>query len=450
MKMSGQRNLESEGIKMHRLATELFPLHRSMTGQGVRATFEILAKHVPLTVEEIPSGTPVFDWHVPQEWRIRDAFIADEQGRRVVDYSESNLHVANGSIPIAANMSWNELRPHIHHLPDQPDLLPYRTTFFRDSWGFSVKRAQLETLRNGGPWNVEIDSEYFDGHMSLGEINVPGSTDETVLIHCHTCHPSLANDNLSGIVIATQLAQSLLNIDRRLTYRFVFAPATIGPIAWLAQRTRDELERIRHGLVLTLLGDSAPFTYKRTSSGTALIDRLVPKVLGDLDVPHQILDFEPGGYDERQYGSPGIDLPVGRFTRSVHGEFPEYHTSADDLTFIQPKFLAESLHACRSILNSLEGVCFPINQFPFGEPQLGRRGIFRAFGERDDRGQLQEAMMWVLHLANGRNDSIEIANRADLPLHCVTDAIDLLRSHHVITTSDTANRNAFDQIVRGR
>ncbi len=436
-------DIDAEGHQMHRLAAELFPLHRSVTGQAVRSTHEILSRVIPLTVTEVPSGTDVFDWTIPQEWRIRDAFIADSDGRRVVDYADSNLHIVNGSRPVQKQMSWDELEPHLHSVPDQPSVIPYRTAFFRDTWGFCVTASQRNQLRQGGPWQVVIDADFFDGSLTLAESQLDGSSDETVLFHCHTCHPSLANDNLSGIVVATHLIKYLRTRDLRLSYRFVFAPATIGAIAWLAHQSRSSLDRIKHGLVLTLLGDTQPFTYKQSRRGDAIIDRLVPRVLRDIGLSNRVKPYSPTGYDERQYGSPGIDLPVGCLSRSVHGEFPEYHTSADNLNFVRPENLGESLRACIEIVNGLEANIFPINRFPMGEPQLGRHGIFRAFGEKDDRGLFQTAMMWILNLGDGEHDLLSIAERSELPLSVIGGAIEILSTHGLIDTSGISDRESF-------
>jgi aminopeptidase-like protein len=435
--------MQTLGLEMHRLAEELFPLHRSITGDGLRSTLDILARHLPLHVTEVPSGSEVFDWTVPQEWRMADAYIADASGSRIVDYRQSNLHVVNYSRPVRERMSWNQLRPHIHTLAEQGDLIPYRTAYFRDSWGFCVNQSQYQRLADGGPWEVVIDAEFFDGSLTLAECRLAGATDETVLLHCHTCHPSLANDNLSGIVVATQLARYLETRDRRLSYRFVFAPATIGAITWLALQSRSERDQVKHGLVLTLLGDGAPFTYKQSRAESATIDRLVQKVLEESDVPYHIRPFAPTGYDERQYGSPGIDLAVGRLTRSVHGEFPEYHTSADNLDLVRPENLAASLQVCVAVVDALEANVYPLNNHPCGEPQLGRYGIFRAFGEQDDRGRLQEAMMWILNLADGRNDLLAIAQRSGLTFPDLHRAITLLQSHNLVISRNRSCREEF-------
>lgn len=440
-----QTTSRNEGAEMHQLASELFPLHRSITGAGVRATFEILKRHIPMTVTEVPTGTKVFDWTIPQEWRIRDAFIADTAGSRVVNYADSNLHVLNYSRPWNTVMAWDELQPYIHTIPDRPDVIPYRTAYFRDLWGFCVNGAQYKRLQDGGPWKVVVDTEFFDGALTLAECTLAGASRETVVFHCHTCHPSLANDNLSGVVVATYLANYLSTKNHRYTYRFVFAPATIGAIAWLALQSNADRQNIRHGLVLTLLGDDAPFTYKKTRSESATIDRLVTHILGSSESPHRVRRFTPDGYDERQFGSPGIDLPIGRLSRSVHNEFPEYHTSSDNLEFVQPACLAESLAVGIEIVDALESNTYPVNRNPCGEPQLGQHGIFRAFGEQDDRGRLQKAMMWVLNLADGQHDLLSIAERSKLSFNDVARAAELLSSHDLVEHADGPSPEQFQK-----
>lgn len=421
------------GESMHRLATRLFPFHRSISGEGARDTFAELARHIPLQVTEVPTGTAVFDWTVPREWRIRDAYIADQDGLRIVDYRQSNLHVVNHSLPIHARLDWEQLRPHLHTDEHSPHTIPYRTGYFRDIWGFCVTAQQYESLRGGGPWEVVIDAEFLDGSLTLAECELSGTSSESVVLHCHTCHPSLANDNLSGIVVATELAKRLQLREHYYTYRFVFVPATIGAISWLALRSAEELRQIRHGLVLTLLGDGAPFTFKQTRNEESTLNRLVPLVLAANNFPCRVERFEPIGYDETQYASPGLNLPVGRLSRSTHGRFPEYHTSADNLQFIQPANLAESLRACEVIIEGLENNIFPISNCPSGEPQLGRRGLYRAFGERDDRGELQPAIMWLLNLADGMHDLVAIAERSGISFEVIVQAAEMLISHQLIT-----------------
>ncbi len=437
------------GSHMYGLAEELFPLHRSITGEGVRKSFELLKRTIPLKIEEVASGTRVFDWQVPQEWQVHNAWIADRDGNRVVDYQQSNLHLVNYSGPVDAWMDWQDLEPHVHSLPDMPGVIPYRTTYFRDNWGFCVTGDQLHKLRTGGPWRVLIDSQFFEGSLSLGEVQIGGRTEETMLFYCHTCHPSLANDNLSGMVVSTYLAKLLASLDLRLTYRFVFAPATIGAITWLARQSRGQLDNIKFGLVLSLLGDGQPFTYKQSRRETALIDRLVPHVMDSVAGSRNVLPFSPFGYDERQFCSAGINLPVGRLTRSVHGEFSEYHTSADNLELVTASNLADSLQFCVALVESLEANSYPVNKSPCGEVQLGRRDLYRAFGEHDDRGVLQQAMMWVLNLSDGEHDLVMMAERSKIGLRDIQRAADLLTQHDLLEHQFRADPRRFNRYLHG-
>jgi len=429
-------SLSDEGDAMLALATRLFPLHRSQTGVGLRRTLEILSEEIPIQVTELASGQTALDWEIPDEWEVRDAFIADARGERVVDYAKSNLHLVNGSQPVRAEMSWEALQSHIHVVDDQPDVIPYRTCFFRDDWGFCVTHRQHDRLRQGGPWTVQVDARYFKGSMSLGECVLPGESDQTVLFHCHTCHPSLANDNLSGIVVATYLAKHLQRMPRRYTYRLLFAPATIGVIGWLSLQTPKQIKQIRHGLVLTLLGDDAPLTYKASRDGGRPIDSIVRQVLGRRDGDFCNREFDPFGYDERQFNSPGFDLPIGRLSRSVHGEFPQYHTSGDNLELIKAGNLQDSLAAILEIVQAIEASRYPVNLKPHGEPRLGHYGIFKAFGQRDDRGDFQAAMMWVLNLADGRHSIENVIERCGLRPGLVREVTDTLAAHGLIDYHD--------------
>ncbi len=419
---------------MHQFVSELFPLHRSITGDGVRETFEHIQRFADLDVHEVATGTPVLDWEVPQEWRIRDAFIADAiSGERLIDLADSNLHVLNYSQPIDQVLDWEELEPHLVTLPDQPDLIPYRTAYFREQWGFCLSENKKLSLRDRRDARLRavVDCDFFDGSLTYGEVCFPGDSDRTALFYAHTCHPSLANDNLSGIAVATFLAQELARRSRKWTYRIVFAPATIGAITWLS-RNESLCPRIDFGLVLSLLGDDGDFTYKLSQQETSLTDRVTSHVLRTSDRRHSLRPFSPFGYDERQFNSPGFDLPVGCLTRTPPGQFSQYHTSADNLDFVSSKSLAESLAVCESIVDVIENNHVPRNLRPHGEPQLGRHGIYSAYGERDDRGQLQEAAMWVLNQANGERDLLSIATRAELPFSIVSEAADLLREHGLI------------------
>jgi aminopeptidase-like protein len=415
---------EAEPRAMMALIEELFPLCRSITGNGVRQSLEILRRHIPLEVNEIPSGTPVLDWTVPQEWNIRDAYIARDDGTHVVDFSANNLHVVQYSRPIDAVMSLSDLAPHLHSLPDEPDWIPYRTSYYNENWGFCLPHRQLSSLADG-LYRVVIDTDLAPGHLSYGELLIPGETDDTVLFSCHICHPSLANDNLSGIAVATMLGRHIQTLRPRYSYRFLFIPGTIGSLTWLA-RNEDKVESITHGLVLSCLGDAGGMTYKQSRRGNAAIDRIVAHVLHDDDVPHHIRPFIPYGYDERQYCSPGFDLPVGCLMRTPNGEYPEYHSSADNLSLLRSASLAHSLDVLRRIVAVIEGDAVYRSRNPKGEPQLGRRGLYAAMGGQRSAGYDQMALLWVLNLADGRHSLLDTAERARVPFATLRAAADAL------------------------
>lgn len=416
-----------DAARMYALVEELYPICRSITGDGVRDTLSRIERQLPapLVRSEVPTGTAVLDWTVPNEWNIRDAWIADAGGKRVVDFRACNLHVVNYSVPVRARMSLAELRPRLHTLPDHPDWIPYRTSYYAETWGFCLRQRELDALPDGD-YEVCIDSTLAPGHLSYGELVLPGEAAGEVVISSHVCHPSLCNDNLSGIAVATALARDLAaRPRRRWTYRFIFAPGTIGAITWLAQH-RDVVPRIHAGLTLMCLGSAHPFTYKRTLAGDAEIDRAATSVLRDRGAGDPIIDFFPYGYDERQYNSPGFRAPVGSLMRGRHGMFPEYHTSADDLGFISAERLAESFAVVRGVVDVLEANRRYRNLAPDGEPQLGKRGLYRATGGTNIP-DLNLAMLWVLTLSDGGRDLLAVAERAAMPFATIRVAADLLR-----------------------
>ncbi len=366
--------VRADGDAMMALIEELFPICRSITGNGLRRSLDIIGRLVPLEIHEIPSGTEVLDWTVPLEWNIRDAYIERSDGNRIIDFRENNLHVVQYSHPIDTVIPLAELKLHLHTLPDHPDWIPYRTSYYAKNWGFCLADHDRSSLPDE-PYHVVIDSDLAPGHLSYGELLIPGQTDGTVLFSCHICHPSLANDNLSGVAVATMLARHLQSLPRRYSYRFLFIPGTIGSLTWLA-RNGSAVQSISHGLVLSCLGDRGVLTYKQSRQGDAEIDRIVAHVLGHDGPPPRIRPFIPYGYDERQYCSPGFNLPVGRLTRTPNGEYPEYHSSADDLSLVRPESLAHSLSVLKQIVDVIEGDTLFRSRNPKGEPQLGRRGLY--------------------------------------------------------------------------
>ncbi|HXU63593.1 MAG TPA: DUF4910 domain-containing protein [Polyangia bacterium] len=419
-----------DGAAVYALIEELYPICRSITGDGLRETLRIIGRQIPIQLTEVPSGTPVLDWTVPPEWNIRDAYVATADGERVIDFRRHSLHVVNYSTPVRARLSLAELRPHLHAIPDHPDWIPYRTSYYAESWGFCLTQRQLDAMGDG-PYDVVIDSTLAPGHLTYGELVLPGEIEDEILISTHVCHPSLADDNLSGIAISTLLARALAaGPRRRHTLRFLYAPGTIGAITWLA-RNKDRAARIKHGMTLTCLGDGQPFTYKRSVGGHAVVDRAAAHVLGQAGLPHQLIDFFPYGYDERQYGSPGFRLPVGSLMRGRHGMFPEYHTSADNLSFVSPERLAESARVVADILDVVDGDRRYRNLQPYGEPQLGKRGLYRAMGGTNIP-DLQMAMLWVLNQSDGQTSLLDVAERAGIRFQAIHAAADLLRDHDLL------------------
>jgi len=411
---------------LHGFATELYPICRSITGEGIRETLESINKRIPLEITRVPTGTNVFDWTVPNEWNIRDAYIKDANGTRMVDFQTSNLHVVNYSTPARAIMSLAELEPHLHSLPQQPDLIPYRTSYYKQDWGFCLSHNQKSALAEGS-YEVCIDSTLAAGYLIYGECYIPGRSSDEVLISAHCCHPSLANDNLSGLTVAVALAEFLAGRDLRYSYRFLFAPGTIGAITWLS-RNRDNAGRIRHGLVLTGIGDAGGFHYKKSRRGNTEIDLAMAHVLHHCGGSSEILEFSPYGYDERQYCSPGFNLPVGCLMRSVWGTYPEYHTSADNLEFIRPAQLGASLRVCIALVDVLEGNRRYQNLSPYCEPQLGKRGLYNS-----SAGEKQiSARLWVLNLSDGKHSLLDIAQRSGLEFSVIRDAADLLHEKELL------------------
>lgn len=402
-------------VTPHGLMERLFPICRSITGDGVRATLAILKEYLPdLVVHEVPSGTPALDWTVPAEWNIRAAWVKNEQGQRVIDFENHNLHVLNYSIPVQGWFTRAELDEHLFSLPEQPDLIPYRTSYYQPNWGFCLSHNDHMALPEGR-YEVCVDTTLDPaGSLTYGELLLPGSSNEEVLISSHCCHPSLANDNLSGIVVATFLARHLAAQAHHYSYRFVFVPGTIGSITWLS-RNRETVSRIGHGLVSTLLGGPGAFTYKKSRRSTAEIDRIVALALRDAKLPHTIRPFSPYGYDERQYCSPGFNLPVGCLSRTPFGEFPEYHTSADDLDFVRPEQLDESIALFRQVCFIIDTNAKYHNMSPYGEPQMGRRGLYKGIGGGTEGADWQMALLWILNLSDGEHTLVAIAEQANLP-----------------------------------
>lgn len=424
------------GGEMHALMGRLYPICRSITGNGFRETLRILQEFIPLCIAEVPTGEQAFDWTIPKEWNISDAYIKNLRGEKVVDFRRLNLHVLNYSTPIRARLPLSELKKHLFSIPEHPDWVPYRTSYYKENWGFCVAHNLLQSLPDD-TYEVCIDSTLENGHLTYGEYFIRGRTDDEVLISCHSCHPSLCNDNLSGIALATFLAKQLAPLSLQYSYRFLFIPGAIGSITWLS-KNEHLIPRIRHGLVVACVGDPGCMTYKKSREGNTEIDVAVLHVLKHSGKEFRVKEFSPYGYDERQYCSPGFNLPVGSLTRTPHGQFPEYHSSADNLDFVQPISLADSLKTYVEVMDVLEHNGTYINLNPKCEPQLGKRGLYDALGGRTDSPARELSMLWVLNMSDGKNSLLDIAERSGLHIRLVADAAERLLDHDLLKrTSDT-------------
>jgi len=415
---------EKVGRKMYELIAKLYPICRSITGNGVRETLHILQQYIPLEIHEVPTGTPVFDWTIPKEWNVREAYIKNHLGEKVIDFQNSNLHLVSYSVPIKKKMPLAELKEHLFTLPDHPAWIPYRTSYYQEDWGFCLSHTQLSEFKDE-EYEVCIDSSLKEGSLTYGEYYLPGVMQDEFLISCHICHPSLCNDNLSGIALATYLAKSLTPLPLRYSYRFLFIPGTIGAITWLSLN-EGRVYRIKHGLVVAGVGDSGKFTYKKSRQGNAEIDHAVIQILHESGENYEIINFIPYGYDERQYCSPGFDLPVGCLMRTPHSRYPEYHTSADNLDFVKPEFLEGSFSKYLSVLNAIENNRKYVNLNPKCEPQLGKRKLYDGMEGEKKKVIDPLAMLWVLNMSDAEHRLLDIAALAQLPFDKIQAAARLL------------------------
>ena len=419
------------GRSIYSLISELFPITRSITGEGVRESLEIIKEYLPgMKIESIPSGEKVLDWEVPNEWNIQEAWIKDPDGNILVDFHKNNLHVMGYSEPVSKKLPLDELKPKLYTLPEQPDYIPYRTSYYKTDWGFCLTHKMFKSLKPGD-YEVYIKSQIQPGFLNYGELYIPGLTDEEFLLSCYICHPSMANDSLSGVGLLVEIAKFLDQKENHYSYRFLFIPETIGSITWLA-RNRNNLKKIKFGLVATCLGDPGSFTYKKTRQEIADIDRISEFTLKNSGFPYIIEDFSPLGSDERQYCSPGFNLPVGSLMRSRYSKFKEYHTSADNLDYITPEALDETYRMYLKVIENAELNNTFKNLNPFGEPALGKRGLYRNERVQADFPDIQQAYLWVLNYSDGSNDLLEIAKKSGLPFHVIVQAATDLFNHKLL------------------
>jgi aminopeptidase-like protein len=423
---------DSLGLELYDLIRELYPIPRSLTGAGVRETLRRLQRHVPFQIIEVPSGTQIYDWVVPDEWNIREAWIADPGGDHIVDLTDSPLHVLGYSIPISARIPIEELREHVFTLPAHPDWIPFRTSYYGKTWGFCLTQRQLHGL-TAAEYEVCIDASLEPGHLTYGEFFIQGERADQVLISANVCHPAQCNDGLSGLALVTMLARCLMGRELRYSYRFLLSPGTLGPLSWL-WANEASLPKIRHGLVATCVGDSGRMTYKKTRRGDTEIDQVVTNVLKHSADDYEIQPFVPWGGDERQFCSPGFDLPVGVLMRTPPGGFPEYHSSGDDLTCVRPDKLDDSFEKYLAVIDVLEHNATYVSRNPKGEPQLGARGLYRTIsgGAPATSEANERALLWVLNLSDGRHDLLEISDRSGRAFPEIRAAAEALESHQLV------------------
>ena len=395
------------GEELHRFAASLFPICRSLTGDGVRQTLRLIREVLPsLTIHEVPSGTSAFDWTVPNEWNIREAYIEDQNGKRILDFAVHNLHLVGYSIPINTTISLDELQNHLHSLPDKPDVIPYVTSYYKQDWGFCLTHRQRIALEPGA-YKVVIDGDLKPGSLTYGEAVIPGQSSDEILLSTYVCHPSMANNEISGPVIATYLGRWLSAVSRHYTYRIVFIPETIGSIVYLSRHLAHLKKHVCAGYVLTCCGDDGPFSYMPSRTGTTYADKVALRVLSETAPNFIRYSFIHRGSDERQYCSPLVDLPIASVMRSKYHEYSSYHTSADDLDFVTARGLESTLHMYGQIVKTLESNRILKATVP-GEPQLGKRGLYPNTGGQVVQSSVS-AILDLLAFADGQSDVIDIA-----------------------------------------
>lgn len=413
----------------------LFPLERSIMGESNRKTLSIIREIIPIEILEYPSGMSVFDWNIPDEWKVYQAWIKDSNGNILLNGKDNSLRIVNYSIPVNCTLTALELAPHLHSIPDAPDTIPYKTSYYSPDWGFCLTHIEKESILYdpGKTFSVCIQSEFKKGSLSIGELVIPGKHDSEILISTYICHPSLANDNLSGIALTTFLAKWLLGKSRNFTYRIIFAPETIGTITYLFTHF-NEIKRVLCGLNVTCVAGPGPFGYKQTFQKDHTIDRAVRLYFRDSGTSFVEYPFIPQGSDERQYSSPGFRIPVGSIHKDKYHEYPQYHTSKDDLSFISPQSLEKTLKIYQNVIEIIESNAVITSLQPFGEPQLGRRGLYPNVGRRtisnklhkDDFEKELDTLLWVLFYADGTMHTIDIAEITGIPFERCAAAIDKL------------------------
>jgi aminopeptidase-like protein len=424
---------EGVGAFCYKLATELFPICRSLTGPGVRQTLTRLQEFMPaLTIHEVPTHTQVFDWTVPNEWTIRKAWIETEDGERIIDFEDNNLHVVGYSTPVDEWMELEELNEHLHSLPDQPDAIPYITSYYAQRWGFCLSDEQRSSLRPG-KYRAVIDSDLKPGNMTYGELILKGETSEEIFLSTYICHPSMANNELSGPVVTTAIARWIMSLpSHHYTYRIVFVPETIGSIAYLSRNVEMLKKNVVAGFNVTCIGDDRCYSYLPSRHGDTLSDKVALHVLYHMAPDFRKYTWLDRGSDERQYCASGIDLPIATIMRSKYGEYPEYHTSLDNLELVTPTGLEGGFSALKMALMIVENNICP-QMMVLGEPQLGKRGLYPNLSTKAS-GEQVRTMMDVITYSDGTNTLLDIANLIGKPFGELTGIVEALVSSGVMTT----------------
>lgn len=430
-------------IEIEEYFDRLWPITRSLTGNGNRESLRILSEIIDLKITEVPSGTQCFDWNVPPEWNIKEAWIKDSKGNKIVDFSVNNLHILGYSEPFQGKLSFEELKPHLYTLPDQPDLIPYLTSYYKRRWGFCLTHNQFQKLDQNENYEVFIDSSLDEnGSMTIGEAIIKGKSDKEIMFSTYICHPSLASNELSGPLVSAFLYKSLKEFQNlKYTYRFIFVPETIGSIYSLSVKGEHWKNHLKAGFVITCIGDNGKFTYKRSRIGNSLPDRAVETILNQTETDFNIVDFFPSGSDERQYCSPGFNLPVGSLMRTMYGKYPEYHTSADNKDYVSFEAMEKAVQKYLDVIELLEKNEKYINKMPHCEPQLGKRGLYPTLGSQKGTEDFVKAMMWILNLSDGENDLITISEKSKIPVKDLFPVVDKLIENGILENEETSNKN---------
>jgi len=426
--------------KIEQYFDRLWPINRSLSGDGNRETLKILSELIDLQITEVPSGTKCFDWTVPPEWNVKEAWIKDSKGNKIVDFSKNNLHLLGYSIPVNKKMSLSELKANIYTLPDQPDLIPYLTSYYEERWGFCMSHNQFSALQEE-EYEVFINSSLdYNGSMTVGDVVLKGSSDREILFSTYICHPSMASNELSGPLVSAFIYRELKKMANRFyTYRFVFIPETIGSIYYLSRHGEHLKQKLDAGFVITCIGDSGIYTYKRSRQGNSLADRCAEIVLKQTEERFIVENFFPSGSDERQYCSPGFNLPVGSLMRTRYSKYTEYHTSGDNKDYISFESMEKSILKYLEIINLLENNFYYKNTIPYCEPQLGKRGLYPTLGSQKDTIATVNAMMWILNLADGTNDVIDIIEKSNINYKDILFSINELQKKGILVKSNKSN-----------